>query len=184
MAAKAADHFHSMAIEANVLKLIEEDSVHDQTDLSSEQFETSHKYEASDQVPILKCGVVVEGSPGTCYVTRNQILFAVNIGFLSGSAYSLVSISDIELVPFENTSKSLFHSSSKVGLSLRMYPNKKNKDVRVRGKNSIHSHYNEDIDQIIENTNEVFSFTSSLGADQFKKFVDTVKIIKEENIKE
>jgi len=111
-------------------------------------------YAASDQVPLLKCGILLGGATGTCYITAHQILFVTQlIPILGGSRIHLVSVSHIEVVVQKPSSSIL--NPLPASVSLRRFVNGVEK--------------------------EVLSFIPSLGAQRFKSFIDVVKAVATED---
>ena len=138
-----ANKFHNF-VNASTMKFLCDTS-------SMETSETREKFMPCNQVPLLKCGIIVENAPGTCYVTANEMVFITYVGFLSGEALSMVTLSDVDIVSFDNKNTTLFDGSDKV-LS-----------VRTKDKK------------------EIFAFVPSIGVEPFKNFIETIRSIEEEN---
>ena len=118
---------------------------------SLETSEPRQKFMPCNQVPLLKCGIIVENAPGTCYVTANEMVFITYVGFLSGEALSMITLSDVDIVSFDNKNTTLFDGSDKV--------------ISVRTKEK----------------KEIFSFVPSIGVEPFRNFIETIRTIDEEN---
>ncbi|GFH50822.1 hypothetical protein CTEN210_07298 [Chaetoceros tenuissimus] len=99
-----------------------------------------------DQVPLLTCGVIVKGSPCTCYVTKHQLLLASKRSPLfEGKYFSIVQLNDINV--FVKTGKKT---------ALKVIPS------MIILKSSTDG-------------SEICSFRPSTGAHLFQDFLNTVK---------
>lgn len=99
-----------------------------------------------DQVPLLTCGVIVKGSPCTCYVTKHQLLLASKRSPLfEGKYFSIVQLNDINV--FVKTGKKT---------ALKVIPS------MIILKSSTDG-------------SEICNFRPSTGAHLFQDFLNTVK---------
>jgi len=167
-ATTAAVQFHSRASKAKKpeklnLGLFSSDSDHLETELPSD-------FAPNDQIPLLKCNVLIGGASGTCYVTYHQVLFMTQaIPIIGGIEYTLLNLSDIEFVLAENPQPSLLFKSPLNVLSVRMHREK------------ISEARNNSLSWIIENTDEVLSFVPSFGSRRFIKFINMIKSVLSED---
>ena len=164
-ATKAAENFHSMAAQAKLSE--KRNSFRKATHDSGPSLE----FLPTQQVPLLKCGILVGSATGTCYVTSQQILFVTQAlsNFFGGGQYTLFNLADIEFLLVDNPKPSLIFKAPMNSLSVRMY--KSNEQTERRNN----------LSWILRNTEEVFSFVPSLGARRFSRFIDMMKSIDTED---
>jgi len=180
LATKAADEFHSKASTATATP-----NQTTQSNTLNQQPSPSPSLEACHQVPLLKCGVLLNGSTGTCYITAYEILFITQLIPLLGEIkYHLVSLQEIELVLLhddggvrgakQNNKKKSIIPFVPAGLSVQK---KIRNGVGVSSSNN-HNNINiknNDEDEQQQQQVEMFSFIPSIDARRFQTFVDMVR---------
>ena len=169
MATDAANHFHSMAKRAKIPER-KSSEILSPSNAKKKESEQTVKLPAKDQVPLLKCGILIGGASGTCYVTSRQALFVTQtIPILGGIDHTLLNLSDLEFILAENQKPSLIFKSPPNVLSVRLH----RKNAKI-GRNHT-------LPWIIENTDEVFSFAPDLGSRRFIKLIDMIKSVDSED---
>jgi len=183
LSTNAADEFHANANEAivhtratsNNTSLINNKLSCKSNDLDGDFFASStESLGPKDQVPLLRCGILLGGSTGVCYVTAHQILFVTQlIPILGGSQYHLFPITEVELI-LKNPSKSSLLSMPASIAVHRNAINYGNRD-KYNPLNQQQQHHKKQSKKVL------FTFIPTINASRFQKFVNIVQTIKTED---